>query len=94
MILLHAAALVLTTLGVITFALGLLSADRRGALGLALELWTGAGLLGLSGHPSAQAILAAALVLLVRRLVMRALPTSVRWASHAGGRPDAGAGRG
>ncbi len=76
----HAAALLLTTLGVMTFALGLFSADRRGALGLALELWTAAGLLGLSGQPSVQTILGAALILLVRRLVMRALPTRARWA--------------
>lgn len=88
----QAAAFLLTALGVMTLALGLFWADRRGAFGVALELWTGAGLLGLSGDPSAQTLLSAALILLVRRLVIRALPALARPADHVRRRSHAGAG--
>ena len=70
------AAILITAAGVAVFALGMLSPERRAALALALELWTAAGLLGLSGNPSARALAGAAVILVVRRLVIRAMVTA------------------
>lgn len=67
------AALLITAAGVATFALGMLSSERRASVALALELWTAAGLLTLSGNPSARALAGAAVILVVRRLVIRAM---------------------
>lgn len=97
MSLFHAAALLVTALGVSVFALGALARAFKPSLALSLELWTAAGLLGLSGQPSARAIAGAAVILAVRRVIIRATTratTSARWASRAASPRAAGAGRG
>jgi hypothetical protein len=71
-------ALVCTAAGVFIFATPSLSPLRfRQLLPFALDFWTAAGLLRLSGHPSASAIAIAAIVILIRRVTTMSLKRQV-----------------
>lgn len=69
---LDAAALLVVAAGLVTFAsAATLPGLRRDVVGLALEFWTAAGLLRLSATRTWTALLTAAVILGVRRIVVR-----------------------
>lgn len=67
-------ALAITAVGVVAAAVALASSGSwRAAIGVLAELLTAAGLVRLSAEPSWNRLAAAALILVVRRLILSAL---------------------
>jgi hypothetical protein len=79
-------ALLAALAGLACALLGALVGRVRAGLGMMLDLWVAAGLLRLAGDPEWRAVLAAALLVLVRKGVTAAL-------AYAAGRPRPAAGR-
>jgi hypothetical protein len=66
-----ALSIALAGAGMIVLALSPAFASRwRSGVPIALELWTGAGLLRLAGEPSWSRVATAALIVCVRRLIL------------------------
>jgi hypothetical protein len=64
-------SIVLAAAGVIVLGVAFtFGASWRAAIPIALELWTGAGLLRLVGEPSWARIVTAAAIILIRRLIL------------------------
>jgi len=71
-------SLLASTAGLACALLGALTRRVRAGLGMMLDLWVAAGLLRLAGDPDWRALLAAALLVLVRKGVTLALAHTER----------------
>ena len=81
---LQGGALLCTALGLVSaLAVGLRSRDLRLAVGVLLEFLLAAGLLRLTDDPTPQALLTAAVVVLLRRLLSLGLGAGVRRPARA-----------
>jgi hypothetical protein len=86
MSLFDALSLLVSAAGVVVAVLGAATTGRlRDGLPMMLDLWVAAGLLRLTGEPDANRLLAAALLLAVRKLVTHAL-SRWDWRDRAGTR--------
>lgn len=74
------AALIATVYGIIVFMVGLLvRRERRGAVPMALDLWTSAGLFQLCHSPEWQTLATVAAIIGIRHLVALDLRRRAHW---------------